>query len=96
MRRDFLVTYDICEPGRLRRVLQIMRGFGDHLQYSVFRCALSHREKIQLVAKLSEVIHHGEDQVLLVDLGGVSPRSRRRFRSLGLPMSHPERFVHVY
>lgn len=96
MRRDFLVAYDICDPGRLRRVFQIMRGFGDHLQYSVFRCALSNREKVQLIAKLSEVIHHGEDQVMLVDLGGVSPRSRRRFRTLGVPLVNSERYVLVF
>ncbi len=96
MRRDFLVSYDICDPGRLRKVFQIMRGFGDHLQYSVFRCALTDREKIQLVAKLTEVIHHGEDQVMLVDLGGVSPRSRRRFRTLGVPMTNSERSVFVF
>ncbi|MGI5844035.1 MAG: CRISPR-associated endonuclease Cas2 [Candidatus Xenobium sp.] len=96
MRRDYLVAYDICEPGRLRKVFQIMRGFGDHLQYSVFRCALTDREKVQLLAKLSEAIHHGEDQVMLVDLGGVSPRSRRRFRTLGLPLTNTERSVLVF
>jgi len=89
VRRDYLVAYDICDPARLRRVYQIMRGFGDHLQYSVFRCAMTHRERVQLVAKLSEVIHHRQDQVMLVDLGGVSPRSRRRFRTLACPWSTP-------
>jgi CRISPR-associated endonuclease Cas2 len=41
MRNTFLVTYDICEERRLAKVHKIMRGFGDHLQYSVFECQLT-------------------------------------------------------
>ncbi|EMN95623.1 CRISPR-associated endoribonuclease Cas2-like protein, partial [Leptospira interrogans serovar Medanensis str. UT053] len=32
-----LVSYDIREPKRLRRVAKIMEGFGERIQYSVFR-----------------------------------------------------------
>src|SRR5690606_35574631 len=45
MRTAYVVTYDICEPKRLRRVYRIMLGYGDHLQYSVFRCELTDRER---------------------------------------------------
>jgi len=38
MRNTFLVCYDICEDKRLAKVHKTMRGFGDHLQYSVFEC----------------------------------------------------------
>ena len=34
-------TYDICEDKRLAKVYKIMRGYGDHLQYSVFECQLT-------------------------------------------------------
>jgi len=27
----YLVTYDICDPKRLRKVYRLMRGYGDHL-----------------------------------------------------------------
>lgn len=96
MRRDLLVCYDISDPARLRKVFQIMRGYGDHLQYSVFRCALSKMERIRLVAQLSEVIHHGEDQVLFVDLGAVDGKRSARFRALGRPMTHPDRHAKVF
>ncbi len=48
MRRAYLVTYDICEAKRLREVFKTMRGHGDHLQYSVFRCELNRSELILL------------------------------------------------
>ena len=41
MRNTFLVTYDICQDKRLAKVHKTMRGFGDHLQYSVFECQLT-------------------------------------------------------
>jgi len=30
MRRCYLVCYDICDPKRLRHVLQVVKGFGEH------------------------------------------------------------------
>lgn len=41
MRTSYLICYDICDDKRLRKVFQVMRGFGDHLQYSVFECQLT-------------------------------------------------------
>ena len=38
MRSSYLVCYDICDDKRLKKVFKAMRGFGDHLQYSVFEC----------------------------------------------------------
>ncbi|HZT68334.1 MAG TPA: CRISPR-associated endonuclease Cas2, partial [Terriglobia bacterium] len=34
MRTSYLVCYDISDDKRLRKVHKVMRGFGDHLQYS--------------------------------------------------------------
>ena len=71
----YIVSYDVCERHRLRRVFKAMRGFGDHLQYSVFRCDLSDQDLVVMRAALEEIIHHGEDQVLIVDLGPADGRA---------------------
>ena len=89
MRRDILVTYDISDDVRLRKVFKIMRGYGNHLQYSVFRCALSDQERVRLLTALTDVIHHNEDQVLFVDLGPAEGASDQRFSTLGRAMMHP-------
>lgn len=91
-----VVTYDISDPVRLRKVLQVMKGYGDHLQYSVFRCYLSDSEKFRMMEALLEVIHQVEDQVLLVDLGAVEPRRRRHFEVLGRPTTDPDRSPKVF
>lgn len=41
MRFSYLVCDDISDEKRLRKVFQAMRGYGDHLQYSVFECQLT-------------------------------------------------------
>ncbi len=60
-----------------------MRGFGDHLQYSVFRAELSSKEKIQLIAKLKRVINHEDDQVLFIPIGPAGGENEKDIEALG-------------
>jgi len=92
----YLVSYDIADAKRLRRVFKTMRGFGDHLQYSVFLCVLSPLQRERMVGRLEELIHHGEDQVLIVPLGAAGAQRSWRMSTLGLPYVHPERCVRVF
>jgi CRISPR-associated protein Cas2 len=88
MRKSTLVCYDISNDKRLRKVFQIMRGYGDHLQYSVFECQLTASDLVRLRAELSSIIHHDEDQVLFVDLGPAEGRGDRVITALGKPYSN--------
>jgi CRISPR-associated protein Cas2 len=83
MRAVYLVTYDICDNRRLRDVYKTMRGAGDHIQYSVFRCELSPRELVELTGRLETLLDHREDQVLIVDLGPPGGRIAKSIRALG-------------
>ena len=85
MRNTYIVTYDISDNKRLRKVFKTMRGFGDHLQYSVFECQLTPADLVRLRAALAENIHHTEDQVLFVDLGPAEGRGDRVIAALGRP-----------
>ncbi len=85
MRSSYLVCYDICDDKRLRKVHQLMRGYGDHLQYSVFECQLTPTDLVRLKTELGALIHHVEDQVLFVDLGPAEGRGDRVITSLGKP-----------
>jgi len=85
MRNTYIVCYDICDPKRLREVFKVMRGWGDHLQLSVFECRLTRADLVQLRAELAEIIDHREDQVLFVDLGPAGARGDRVITALGKP-----------
>lgn len=95
MRRGYIVSYDISEPKRLRKVYETMRGYGDHLQLSVFQCELSETERIKMIAELGEIINHDEDQILMVDLGPVPGRSDGCIQAIGKPYIHTERHAIV-
>ena len=63
-----------------------MRGFGDAVQYSVFRCDLSPTERVLLLMALTEALNQREDRVLLVDVGPVDGRGRTCIEALGKPV----------
>lgn len=85
MRASYLVCYDICDDKRLRKVFQTMRGYGDHLQYSIFECQLTPTDLARLRRDLAGIIHHREDQVLFVHLGPAEGRGDRVITALGKP-----------
>jgi CRISPR-associated protein Cas2 len=91
MQITYFVTYDICDDARLRKVFLIMKGAGEHVQYSVFRCNLTDRAKEELITDLLQVIHAGQDQVLFIDLGPAAGRAATCVSSLGLPYEPPRR-----
>ncbi len=73
----YIVSYDIADQKRWRRIFKLMKGYGEWLQYSVFQCRLSRRRQAELVALLDGILHHKEDHVVLVDIGpadAVKPR----------------------
>jgi CRISPR-associated protein Cas2 len=95
MRHTYVVTYDISNPKRLRKVYKLMLGWGDHLQLSVFQCELNERELVELRSELAQVIRHTEDQVLFVDVGLVEGRSATAITSLGRAHLDPQRLAIV-
>ena len=77
MEHLFIITYDIAEPKRWRRVFRLMKGYGEWLQLSVFQCRLTRMRLVQLESELRAAMHQREDHVLIVDVGpadGVKPR----------------------
>ena len=85
MRTSYLVCYDISDDKRLRKVFKLMRGFGDHLQYSIFECQFTPSDLVRCREALRDVIKHTEDQVLFVNLGPAEGRGDRVITSLGIP-----------
>jgi CRISPR-associated protein Cas2 len=83
MRIRYIVSYDISDPKRLRRVFRTMKGFGDPLQLSVFRCDLSASERVLLIESLSKVINNRDDQVMIIDIGPVSGRGQDGIETIG-------------
>lgn len=90
MRTTYLVCYDIADDKRLRRVFKTCKNFGQHLQFSVFECDLSPRERVELEEGLGQIVNHDEDQVIFVALGPAEGRGERVITALGLPYTRIE------
>lgn len=88
--RLFIVTYDISDPRRWRRVFKAMHGYGEWLQLSVFQCRLSRRRRAELETQLRQLIKNGEDHVLLIDVGPAD-KIELAIQSIGKTFSKVER-----
>jgi CRISPR-associated protein Cas2 len=63
----WLVCYDVRDPERLRKAAKHLEGYGERMQYSVFRCWLTRLEMERLRWELTEILDP-EDDVLLMPL----------------------------
>ena len=80
--RLYIVTYDISDTKRWRRLFKLMHGYGEWLQLSVFQCRLSRKQHAELISLIDGIIHHKEDHVMLLDLG-LADNVQPRVTSLG-------------
>lgn len=65
MRKWHLITYDVRDDRRLRRVARLLEGYGERLQYSVFRCHLGTVELQRLRWDLTRLMAE-EDDLLII------------------------------
>lgn len=63
----YLVTYDVRDDKRLRKVAKHLKGYGTRLQYSVFRCWLSHTDTQRLCWELTSLLDPADD-ILFIPL----------------------------
>lgn len=63
----YLVCYDIRNAKRWRKAYKLLQGYGERIQYSVFRSWLSMREREKLRWELEKILV-AEDHLLLIRL----------------------------
>jgi len=87
MRTTYLVCYDVCDDKRRAGVYKTMRGFGEHLQFSVFECQMTPTDLVKCRHLLGKILDHRLDQALFVDLGPTEGRGDRVITAVGRPYS---------
>lgn len=85
MRNVYIVCYDVADAKRLRLTYKKMRGFGDPLQYSIFRCELSPVERHSLQEALWGILNFEEDRVMVINLGPAGARGDECIEFWGEP-----------
>lgn len=59
----YVVVYDISCDKRRKRVADLLEGYGQRVQYSVFECVLSVEKFRELQKRLQKRVKVGEDSV---------------------------------
>jgi len=95
MRRCYIVAYDIRDQKRWRKVFKIMKGHGEHWQYSVFFCVLKDIDRVRMQSQLEEHMNLHEDQCVIVDLGPNEGEARAAATVLGPALPQGESGVVV-
>jgi CRISPR-associated protein Cas2 len=63
MKRLWVVSYDIADDRRLRRVAQLLEAVGSRVEFSVFECSLDLQDVASLRERLSLEIDAEADSV---------------------------------
>lgn len=63
----YLVCYDIRDPKRWRKSFKLLKGYGESIQFSIFRCRLNRRQMEKLRWELERILAE-EDRLTLVAL----------------------------
>jgi len=91
MRKRYLIAYDVANDKRRTAVFKTLMGNGDHVQFSVFLCALNDVELLRLKGSLAEKVNHRQDQVIVLDLGPADSDLAARLDCIGKGYTPPAR-----
>lgn len=61
--RYWLISYDIADPKRLRRVARAVAALGERLHYSLFLCRIDEGELLALQRRIARLIDSRADSV---------------------------------
>jgi CRISPR-associated protein Cas2 len=89
-RSRYLVTYDIRDARRLRRVHGVARDYGYPLQYSVFVCDLTKVELLSMKGDLLDEVRLTEDSIGIFDPGKPDGRGIECVEYLGTRRTIPD------
>jgi CRISPR-associated protein Cas2 len=83
----YVVTYDIPDNKRRKKVADILEGYGQRVQYSVFECLLTKTKYDELRSKLKKKVEPPEDNVRFYPLSSQNLSSVETWG--GLPVTTP-------
>lgn len=64
----YLITYDIACDKRRKKVSDLLEGYGQRVQYSVFECILTAAQYAELRQRLRPRMKESEDSIRLYPL----------------------------
>ena len=63
-----VVAYDIADDRRRLRIMKLLKGYGEHIQESVFECHLRHSVYGEMLKRLRKLMSKEQDNIRLYHL----------------------------
>ena len=89
---DYLATYDIADPRRLRRIARLMQEFGVRVQKSVFECQLTDGDLLHLKEEAETLMDPDTDGVRFYPLLA-NARNKQTILGLGAVADFPRAYI---
>lgn len=82
-RATYLCAYDIADDKRRTRLFNLLTDHGERVQYSVFLCELNLKERASIIHFASDILHHDEDQLLIIRVGSAQTDWQNKLACIG-------------
>ncbi len=69
-RKLYIAAYDVTEPSRLRRMLNVVKDYATGGQKSAYECYLTDAEHRELITRVNETIESDEDRFSCIRVRG--------------------------
>ena len=79
MSTRYVVCYDVADDRRRRKLAELLDGYGDRVQGSVFEMVVEPEFMEGCIARISALIERSEDRVAVYRLCGACSRGRSYF-----------------
>lgn len=60
-----LVCYDVRDPKRLRKTAKVLEGYGERVQFSIFRIRVTEHKLQKIRWELSEILFEDDDLLII-------------------------------
>lgn len=87
-----IITYDIANEKRLRKIAILMKDYGVRVQRSVFECLIEERQLAQLIDKLMKIMEIEEDSTRIYRICS-NCQERVQIIGQGKITSDPEMYI---
>lgn len=88
-RNSILISYDVRNDKRWRKLHKLLLGYGKSLQYSVFICKLNKRQLSRLKWEMSLILND-EDSLMICE---ICPRCSKRIIQKGKKIIELEEYL---
>lgn len=88
-RHWYLFSYDIREAKRWRGIYRLLRGSGEWVQYSLFRCHLNRTELEALRWQIEKILGDDDDLLIIHLCSGCASRVQVRGQQSGWGQERP-------